>query len=115
MGVKAVNVSSLKNNPSEALRYAREDMVLVMNRDQPDALMIGLNQMKLLDMPGVRAALATSLFKGGDLSLARSARLAKMTLVDFIAHASRLGIPIISQTAQEVEQDMDTLDQWLAL
>jgi hypothetical protein len=44
MGMKAVNVSSLKNNPSEALRYAREDMVLVMNRDQPDVLMIGLNR-----------------------------------------------------------------------
>ena len=28
MGVKAVNVSSLKNNPSEALRYAREDIAL---------------------------------------------------------------------------------------
>lgn len=72
--MKAVNVSSLKNNPSEALRYAREDRV----------------------------------------SLVRSARLAKMPLVDFIAHASRLGIPIINQTAQEVEQDIDTLDQWLA-
>ena len=42
--MKTVNISSLKNNPSEALRYAHEDMVLVMNRDQPDALMIGLNQ-----------------------------------------------------------------------
>lgn len=39
--MKTVNISSLKNNPSEALRYAHEDMVLVMNRDQPDALMIG--------------------------------------------------------------------------
>ena len=79
--MKTVNISSLKNNPSEALRYAHEDMVLVMNRDQPDALMIGLNQTGgMLDMPGVRTALATSLFKGGVLSLARSARLANMVL-----------------------------------
>lgn len=112
--MKTVNVSNLKNNPSEALRFAREDMVLVINRDKPDALMVGVNQTGALDMPGVRAALATSLFKGGSLSLARSARLAQMTLADFIAHVSRLGIAVISQTAAEVEQDMDTLDQWLA-
>ncbi|MBJ6610727.1 MAG: UPF0175 family protein [Candidatus Thiothrix moscowensis] len=112
--MKAVNVSSLKNNPSEALRFAREDMVLVMNRDKPDALMVGINQTDTLDMPGVRTALAISLFKGGALSLARSAQLAHMTLANFIAHVSRLGIPVINQTAAEVQQDMDTLDQWLA-
>jgi predicted HTH domain antitoxin len=114
--MKTVNVSSLKNNPSEALRFAHDGMVLVMNRDQPDALMVGLNQTGgILDMSGVRAALATSLFKDGALSLARSARLANMVLADFIAHVSRLGIPVINQTAAEVDRDMDTLDQWLAL
>ncbi len=112
--MKIVNVSSLKNNPSEALRFARDDLVLVMNRDKPDALMVGLEQTQMLDMPGVRAALATALFRSGELSLARSANLARMVLADFIAHISRLGIPVINQTATEVEQDMDTLDQWLA-
>ncbi len=64
----AVNVSGLKNNPSEALRNARDDVV-VMNRDQPDAVMIGLQSGKLLSEPGVRAALATALFRDGGLSL----------------------------------------------
>jgi PHD/YefM family antitoxin component YafN of YafNO toxin-antitoxin module len=40
--MQTVNVSSLKNNPSKALRSARNDLVVVMNRDQPDAVMIGL-------------------------------------------------------------------------
>lgn len=109
-----VNVSGLKNNPSEALRSARTDMVLVMNRNEPDALMVGVNQIKALDMPGVRTALATALFKDGELSLARAASLAKMTLSGFIAHISRLGIPVINQSDDEVEEDMDTLDEWLA-
>lgn len=111
--MKTVNVSGLKNNPSEALRMAHEDIVLVMNRNEPDALMIGLKSAKIIDMPGVRKALATALFKDGDLSLARSAKLADMPLANFIAHVSRLGIPVISQTAEEVQDDMDTLDQWL--
>ena len=112
--MKTVNVSGLKNNPSEALRQSHEDVVLVMNRNQPDALMVGVKQTKTLDMPGVRTALATALFRDGELSLARSANLAGMPLADFIAHISRLGIAVIDQQADEVEQDLDTLEQWLA-
>ncbi len=111
--MKTVNVSGLKNNPSEALRMAHDDIVLVMNRNEPDALMIGLKSAKIIGMPGVRKALAIALFKDGDLSLARSAKLADMPLTDFIAHVSRLGIPVIDQTAEEVREDMDTLEQWL--
>ncbi|MCX7086726.1 MAG: UPF0175 family protein [Methylococcales bacterium] len=112
--MKTVNVSGLKNNPSEALRMAHDDMVLIMNRNEPDALMIGLKSAKIIGMPGVRKALATALFKEGNLSLARSAKLADMPLADFIAHVSRLGISVIDQTAEEVQQDMDALEQWLA-
>lgn len=111
--MKTVNVSGLKNNPSEALRMAHEDLVLVMNRNEPDALMIGLKSAKIIGMPGVRKALATALFKDGDLSLARSAKLADIPLANFIAHVSRLGIPVINHTAEEVQEDMDTLDDWL--
>jgi predicted HTH domain antitoxin len=110
----AVNVSGLKNNPSEALRNARDDLVVVMNRDQPDAVMIGLQSGKLLSEPGARAALATALFRDGGLSLARSARMAQMPLASFITHVSRLGIAVVSHDAQEVARDMETLDQWLA-
>ncbi len=109
-----VNVSGLKNNPSEALRSARDDVVVVMNRDQPDAVMIGLQSGKLLSEPGARAALATALFRDGGLSLARSARMAQMPLASFVTHVSRLGIPVISQDTGEVQRDMQTLDQWLA-
>ena len=111
--MKTVNVSGLKNNPSEALRYSHEDLVLVMNRNEPDAMIVGVNRGNVIDMPGVRKAMATALFKDGELSLARSAKLAKMAIADFIEHISRLGIPVINQTAEEVQQDMDTLDQWL--
>ena len=94
--MKTVNVSGLKNNPSEALRHSHEDLVLVMNRNKPDALIIGVNNTNVIDMPGVRIAMATALLKDGELSIARSAKLAKMALADFIAHVSRLGIPIIN-------------------
>ena len=110
----AVNVSGLKNNPSEALRAAKKDVVVVMNRDQPDAVMIGLQSGKLLSLPGAHAAIATALYRDGGLSLARAARMAKMPLAAFIAHVSRLGIAVAELSAEDVTQDIDTLDQWLA-
>ena len=112
--METVNVSGLKNNPTEALRKSQEDLVVVMNRDRPDALMVGLASTGALDLAGVRAALATALFRDGHLSLARASRVAQMPMPGFIAHLSRLGIPVIQMSAPEVERDLETLDQWLA-
>ena len=114
--MQTVNVSGLKNNPSEALRSARDGVVVVvMNRDQPDAVMIGLQSGKLIGEPGARIALATALFRDGGLSLVRSARMAQMPLATFIAHVSRLGIAVVEMDEAEVKRDIETLDQWLAL
>lgn len=47
-----------------------------MDRNEPDALMVGLKSAKITGLPGRRKALATALFRDGELSLARSAKLA---------------------------------------
>lgn len=112
--MESVNVSGLKNNPTEALRKARKDVVVVMNRDRPDALIVGLESPAMLEMKGVRAALAIALFRDGHLSLTRSARLAEIPISAFIAHVSRLGIPVVRLDADETSRDMETLEQWLA-
>lgn len=112
--METVNVSSLKNNPSAALRMAQHDVVVVMNRDRPDALMVGMGASGVLDEAGVRPALATALFRDGHLSLVRAAKLAAMAVPQFAAHVSRLGIAVIKLDALEAAQDMDTLEQWLA-
>jgi antitoxin (DNA-binding transcriptional repressor) of toxin-antitoxin stability system len=82
--VKSVNVRELKNNPSEALRLAREGVVVVLNRDKPDAVLVHLDDEKLLGMPGVRLALATALFRDGNLALGRAARLAGLVTSVFV-------------------------------
>lgn len=110
--VKAVNVRQLKNNPSEALRMARKHPVVVMNRDQPEALLVHLDDERLLQEPGVRVALATALYKAESLSLGRAARVAGMTLAEFMQHVSRLGIPVVRGTAQTVRDDVKSLAAW---
>ena len=111
--MEVVNVSGLKNNPSVALRMAHKDLVVVMNRDQPDAFMMGINSGGLLDAKGVKPALATALFRDGHLSLVRSARLADMPTTQFASHVSRLGIEVVRLSSTEATQDMDTLEEWL--
>lgn len=112
--MEMVSVSGLKNNPSAALRLAQKDLVVVMNRDQPDALMLGVSASGLLDAKGVKPALATALFRDGHLSLGRAAALAGMAVGEFASHVSRLGISVIRLNDTEASADMDTLEAWLA-
>ncbi len=112
--METVNVSGLKNNPSEALRLAHRDVVIVMNRNTPDVVMVGIDSLGVLDASGVRPALATALFRDGNLSLTRSAHLAGMRVSEFASHVSRLGIPVVRLEGGETAQDMETLDEWLA-
>lgn len=111
--MKSVNVRELKNNPSRALRLAREDLVVVMNRDTPDAVLMHLDQEALLDAPGIRLALATALFRDGNLPLGRAAKIAQLALVDFIQHLSRLRIPVVQGTPEDVEKDEAAITTWL--
>ena len=112
--MKSVNVRELKNNPSEALRQAREGLVVVMNRDKADALLVHLVDDMLLGMPGVRLALATALYRDGNLPVGRAARLAGVSTVEFIQHLSRSGIPVVAGNPEQVQRDVETLDTWLA-
>lgn len=110
----AVKVHELKNNPSGALRQAKKAPVIVMKGDQPEAVIFHLDNDALLGQPGMRLALATALFREGDLSLGRAARLAEMPLVDFMKCLSSRGIPVLRGTAREVKKDLEALDKWRA-
>lgn len=109
--MKAVSVRQLKSNPSAALRDAREQPVMVLSRQRPEALLVHLSDDSLLAEPGVRLALAAALYKDGGMSLGRAARLSGRPIADFIVHLSRLGIPVV-RGADTVREDVATLDRW---
>lgn len=111
--MKAVNVRQLKNNPSDALRMARKAPVVIMNRDQPEALLVHLDDEGLLGEPGVRLALATALYKSESVSLGRGARIAGIPLADFMQHVSQEGIPVIRGSMRTVREDVKSLESWL--
>ncbi len=110
--MKVVNVRQLKNNPSAALRAAREHPVIILKRDHPEAVLVHLDEDSLLEEPGVRRALATSLYREESLSLGQAARFSGLAVAQFIAHVSRLGIPIVRGTPGSVREDGETIAQW---
>ena len=110
--LKAVSVRERKNNPSAALRSAREQPVMVLNRHQPEAMLIHLSDDALLGEPGVRQAIAASLFRERSLSLGLAAKFSGLGVAGFIQHVSRLGIPVVSGTADTVKADADVAETW---
>lgn len=109
----AVNIRELKNNPSAALRSAREDdLVVVMNRDEPQALLVDLGQLGLPDIAGVKTALAVALFKQGNVSLGYAARVAGKSLSEMMVLLASMGIPAVTVSARDVEHDLGALEKW---
>lgn len=43
--MQVVNVRELKTNPSVALRAAKLDLMMITNRNKPDALLISMEQL----------------------------------------------------------------------
>ena len=112
--MQSVNVRQLKNNPSEALRKAAsEGPVLVLKGDHPEALLVHLDLGSLLAPGEVLLALASSLYNSGSVSLGRAARIAEVSVSDFVTHVSRLGLTVGEMEASEVRESLETLDEWL--
>lgn len=112
--MQAVNIRQLKNNPSQVLRAAHEDdLVVVMNRDTPTALLVDLERLGLPDLAVVKEALAITLFKSGSISVGAAARMANKTLPSMLTLLSSLGIPLTPIIAEEVASDMITARAWL--
>lgn len=115
--MQAVDIRQLKTNPSTALAAAREDdIVVVMNRDQPQALLVDLERLGVPDLPAVRVALAVSLFRNGSVSAGFAARMAGKPLAGMLTLLSSLGIPLVGgerNSDDTVGDEMGQARDWL--
>ena len=114
--MRTVNIGQLKNNPSTALAAARAtDLVVVMNRDTPQALLVDLEQLGVPDLPAVRVALAVSLFRSGSVSAGFAARVAGKPLAAMLSLLSSMGLALTGEVAvDEACDEMRRARDWLA-
>lgn len=115
--MQTVNIRQLKANPSGALAAARcDDLVVVMNRDTPQAVLVDLEKLGLPDLPAVRVALAVSLFRNGSISAGFAARVAGKPLPEMLTLLSSLGIPLAGEgntVGEETREDIRRTRDWL--
>ena len=115
--MQTVNIRQLKSNPSTALAAAREDdLVVVMNRDTPQAVLVDLERLGVPDLPAVRVALAVSLFRGGSASAGFAARVADKPLAEMLTLLSSQGLPLTGEgkaAADEAREDLRRARDWL--
>ena len=107
------NVRELKKNPSLALRLAREGPVLILNGDEPDALLMHLDKSLIETEAGMRPALAASLYNGGTVSLGKAARISGLPLGEFVAHLGSLGIEVVRRD-ETTDNETSDVSAWLA-
>lgn len=111
--MESVSIRELKNNPTGALRHARDGaMVVVTNRDAPEALLVGLEHLRVPDVRRLRIALAASLFRDGVITTGTAARIAGVSRADMFEMLSRLGIPLDGNVS-DVAHDVDVIHAWL--
>jgi predicted HTH domain antitoxin len=113
--MQVVNVRQLKSNPSTALRQSARDLVVVMNRDRPDAVLVGFGQ--LAGIPGfaqVRDALAVGLFRDHMVSVSMAAQVAGRSLADMLSMLSAMGVPVADATPKDLRDEAALAEHLLA-
>lgn len=112
--MKSVSVQSLKKDPFEALKHARDgEVVVVTNRNLPEAILVGFEQLGMPDLGRLRLAIAAALFRDGVISSGSAARIAGKSRAEMLDVLARLGIPLASQDDALVD-DVTAIDTWLS-
>ncbi|NJD28651.1 MAG: type II toxin-antitoxin system Phd/YefM family antitoxin [Chloroflexi bacterium] len=106
--MKTVGIRDLKDNPSRAVRAAREHAVLITSRDDPEALLLSLRNLGEHEADA-RITIAATLYDEAGMSLGRAARLAGTDVAAFIEYLASRGIPIFRGARDELERDLRAL------
>ena len=104
--MQTFSIRDLRERSGELTREAEIGHVsLITKRGQP--IMVALPFTDTLLDRGVRVALAEHLFKEGVLSLGKAAKMAGMAYVLFSEHWSRIGIPVVDYSPDELEAELE--------
>ncbi len=102
-------IRELRERSGDLSREAEEGrLALVTRHGQPLFISVPFTD-DLLQM-GVHTALAVSLFKSGEITSVRAAKLARMSLPQFLEHLSAQGIAVVDYEPAELVQELASFD-----
>ncbi|MCU0753515.1 MAG: UPF0175 family protein [Xanthomonadales bacterium] len=107
--MQTFSIRELRERSGELSREAEEGRLALVTR-HGQALFVSLPMTEDLLRLGVHAALAVHLYKEGALTSARAAKLARMSLPQFLAHLSAQGIAVVDHDPTELTQELAALD-----
>lgn len=112
--MQVVNIRQLKTNPSVALREAKRELMMVTNRDKPDALLVSMEQLSgIPNLEQVRLVLGVAMFRDKLLSLAAAAKVAGKSLSEMLTLVSNMGIPVVDYSAEEAAAEAAFAEKWI--
>jgi predicted HTH domain antitoxin len=107
--MQTFSIRELRERSGDLSREAEEGRLsLVTRHGQPLFVSVPFTEDVL--QAGVHTALAISLFRTGDLTPGRAAKLARMTLPEFLEFASERGIDVVDYDPTELEQELAEFD-----
>jgi prevent-host-death family protein len=103
--MQTFTVRDLRDRTADIVRVAEAGKLSVVTRHgQPVFVAVPFDEILLQE--GVRVSLALKLFDSDSVSLRQAAKLAGMTLSDFMAACSTHGVPVVRYPAEELDQEM---------
>jgi len=107
--MQTFTIRELRERSGELSREAEEGRLSVVTRHgQP--LFVSVPFTDELLQSGVHTVLAVSLFKAGQMTSARAAKLARMSLPQFLEHLSDQGIAVVDYSPTDLEQELTAFD-----
>jgi len=107
--MQTFTIRELRERSGELSREAEEGrLALVTRHGRPLFVSVPFSEEML--QVGVHTIIAVNLFKNGDLTATRAAKLAQMSLQKFLAHISAQGIAVVDHDPEELEKELALFD-----
>lgn len=101
-------IKDLRERTGELVRGAEQGHLSIVTK-HGQLIFVALPMDEQLVREGVSVAMAIKLFQDGVLSLAKAARLSRMSLPQFTAKLAEQGIPAVEYPAEELAAELSVI------
>ncbi len=107
--MQTFTIRDLRDRTADIVRGAEAGKLSVVTKHgQPVFVAVPFDEAMLQE--GVRVSMAVKLFDDDAVTLRQGAKLAGMTLSEFMVECSANNVPVVRYSPEDLEQEMATLD-----